>query len=294
MNNIQFLGDNGLSSSSANYIANKAKEKYQDLESKLNNIRLYKKDIKLLSNNSDSTPIALETSKDIFNIIPSMLSEIAQLKSLIAICREGLKSKKDATFKIKNMSFPEWCRDIKSIEQPVCPDQENSLTEEEYYNSLSIKERNRYYCLETIVSVIGKYIHSDGEFSKARMKYLDNQQNPIMVEGRGNDTIIYTYSSTYTNEEIEDMFFKLQSKHREYQAELNGMKHACEIAIEKDYAEKHTTYLKKYAEYQKNLKELQDEWLDYIKTETNRIAALKIVIPNSLQEIYNKVNSLGK
>lgn len=118
------------------------------------------------------------------------------------------------------------------MEKPLSPVAPHVLTEQEYYASLPIKERNRYYQLETVAAVIGKYIHPNDVLSDERKKLKYRIQHPHQVDGKGRDALIYTYEPSVSAEDVDNTFYELQKKHREVQAQLNSMKHDCEVAVE--------------------------------------------------------------
>ena len=82
-----FFGESGLTTTSANHIANIAKEKYQLLLKQLETITLYNTNIGLIGSEKQPLSYGMET---LSNVKPS-LETIAQLKSLIAWLREAIK-----------------------------------------------------------------------------------------------------------------------------------------------------------------------------------------------------------
>lgn len=139
-------------------------------------------------------------------------------------------------------------------EKPLSPVAPHVLTEQEYYASLPIKERNRYYQLETVAAVIGKYIHPDDVLSDERKKLKNRIQHPHQVDGKGRDALIYTYEPSVSAEDVDNTFYELQKKHREVQAQLNSMKHDCEVAIEESTNKSNTEYAVASSEYREALK----------------------------------------
>lgn len=287
---VNFFSTEGLTGTSANHIANQSKELYMNIESELKSIKFYSTAINLIGSNEKS--YISFASTDVQDI-PSKLNEIAQCKSLIAWIREAIKEK-DRMFKeIKEYSVSQYAQD-NNLEYPEFPKCDRPLTEKEYYDSLSVKDRNRYYSLETKAAVLGKYIHPDGELSKARKDFSNKLQNPISVSGSGRDSVIYKYEPEYNIEAIEKLFFELQKEHRSVQAELNGMKHLCEQAIRKSEIEAQAKHMRDIEKHKEQCAELHNNYEKYIQNKRKEIESLKIVIPNSLKSIYEKVNSLGK
>ena len=75
-----FFGETGLTNTSANFVANMAKEMYATSESYLDNMVFYDTTVKLIGT-SEETPINKGTDDTTW--IPQTMKEIAQLKSLI-------------------------------------------------------------------------------------------------------------------------------------------------------------------------------------------------------------------
>lgn len=287
-----FFGESGLTSTSANHVANLAKEYIQNLESVVNGVELTNISVKLLDSDNDNI-INLGMSVNDMLKLPESLDAICKAKSLIAWLREAIKTKEALLGDLYATSITEWIREnhISLPEQPV---EEHILTEKEYYSSLPIKERNRYYQLETQSAVLGKYIHPDGPFSIARKTAEQAARTPHKIEGSGRDTLIYSYSPSVSSQEVDAMFFDLQKKYREAQAQLNSMKHECEVAISKSTNEVNTTRAIQLEAYNNAFDMQSARFKEWKERKIQEYSNLKIVIPDSLKEIYTKINSLGR
>lgn len=281
-----------LTSTSANHIANLAKEYIQGVETQLNNICFVNVEVALISSTNASTIQTGVTSEDLDDL-QSMLDGVAQAKSLIAWLREGIKAKQSLIKDLQNITIGDWCKENEVV-MPEAPNYSHVLTEAEYYASLPIKERNRYYQLETEAAVLGKYIHPDGYLSDARKELKDKLQHPHKVDGKGRDALIYTYTPTVFIEEVDNVFFELQKKHREIQAQLNAMKYSCEQAINESTNKVNTEYAAASQKYQAELDGVLGAFKTWKDAKSQEYSKLKIVIPNSLLGIYNTINSLGK
>ena len=86
----------------------------------------------------------------------------------------------------------------------------------------------------------------------------------------------------------------LQQTYREYQAELNSIKHEIEEKVNKDTAEKNIAYAEACKTYSDTMKVLDAELTRKRKEAVTAASNLKIVIPDSLKDIYEKVSKLGK
>ena len=274
-----FFGESGLTTTSANHIANIAKEKYQLLLKQLETITLYNTNIGLIGSEKQPLSYGVET---LSNVKPS-LETIAQLKSLIAWLREAIKAKERLFEDVKSENFG-----LVAPIQPIC---ENVMTEDEYVATWSIKKRNRYYFLETMCATIGSYIHPNGAFAKAREEYMNNLTNPLRVVGQGRDTTIYEYVPSVDSEEVENTFMTLQSEYRSYQSELNSLKYEIEEAIRSDNLTKSNKYSSEMRNYEASLENYNAEIKTLRLKENERISNLKIIIPDSLQKIYQEVKA---
>lgn len=287
-----FFAEKGLTSTSANHVANLAKEYIQTIEFNLKYIKFYSETVELIDSDKPRI-IATGINLEELNNINDYINQIADAKSLIAWLREAIKRKDSLLIKVNLYDLNNYCKD-NNIEYPLSPVQKNALTEEEYYDSLSIKDRNRYYSLETKAAVIGKYIHPDSDYAQARKKLKSIIQTPCNIEGSGRDSIIHTKINSVSIEEVDDKFFELQDQHRTVQAELNSMKSKCKQAIDASTIECSADYTKEYQAYS-NIQKLLNSQLKEYKVELNKtVSNMKIVIPNCLQDIYNKVTNLSK
>lgn len=283
-----FFAESGLTSTSANHIANLAKEAYQNLENELNSVCFYTTKVSLLGTSSKEV---LQYGNQLIDI--TKLTRIAELKSLIAWLREAIKAKEQLTKDLSRMDLNKYC-EMMGINKPIQPVMEESLTEKEYYDSLNIKARNRYYQLETQAAVLGKYIHQNSPYAIAREGLAHKIANPKEVRGSGRDTLIYSYEPTVAITDVDDQFFELQNKYREIQAQLNAMKHECEVAMNESEVKVQTEFSTAFEQYTLEMEELRNKLRGYIIAENNRIKTLKIVIPDSLKSIYEYVSTLGK
>ena len=282
-----------LSSTSANHIANLAKEYIQSVETQLNNVNFFNIEIALMGSIGGANTIQTGNTSEVLNSLQSLLGEVALAKSLIAWLREGIKTKENLVKDLQDINLEDWCVE-NGITKPEIPNYGHILTETEYYASLPIKERNRYYQLETEAAVLGKYIHPDGHLSNARKELKDKLQHPHKVDGKGRDAIIYTYTPTINVAEIDNIFFELQKRYREVQAQLNAIKYNCEQAINESTNRVNTEYVTASQKYQAELKDILGVFKTWRDKKSQEYSKLKIIIPNSLLVIYNTINSLGK
>lgn len=287
-----FFGENGLTSTSANHVANLAKEAYAAEMSELESIQLYDESLSLLGSVGE-TPISTgSTSKDLAEV-RGRLSRVSALKSLIAWLREAIKARIALGEMLNDVSLREYC-EYKGIEYPEMPEREPSISEEDYLASLNIKERNAYFELETRCSTLGKFIHENGSFSNARKRLNNVLSNPNVIRDSGRDTTILHRKPSVKPNEVEDLFFELQAEHRKCQAQLNALKHRCDEALEADLMRKNQAYSLALQEYNDKMAFLRSQFDAWKTKEILGLKELKIVIPDSLKPIYDMVSALCK
>ena len=280
----KFLGKDGLTQTSANHLANIAKEMYESLEAKLDSIKLVSNSFTLAAVGT-SFPVSIASTKEELNDLASTLEQIARLKALISWLREGIKAKTNLCSSQEENEY------IKRL----IKEGRTELAEPELNNSPSIGAvlaskpesfQARYYAQEAKCATMGKYIHPDGHLSVARKEFFDRMKNPTEVRGRGQEAEIHTYSTAFTPEEVDGVFFALQKKYRAVQADFNALKAEVEnefSVLEKDYLKEHLANVEKWREL------VKQEILAY----REKVKALKIVIPESLRETYEKVNAVA-
>ena len=284
MKQNNMLGKDGLTITSANHLANIAKEMYEALVSKLSYLKFYSIDFMLavvgktfrVENESDQSELAS---------LSASLKEIGALKSLIAYLREGIKAKNKLN---SDSAFEEHVEELitagrKDLVKPVA---KKEVTFEEELAKLSAEQKARYYALEAKCATIGSFIHPDGAFAKARGEFFEHTKNPIQVVGKGQEAEINTFSSSFTAEQVDSVFFELQKEYRVLQAEFNKLK----SEVEEKVAEANKAIANEALASMKL-------WVDTRKVERNlydsEVKSLKVVIPQNLKEVYERVNAVA-
>lgn len=278
-----FFGPQGLTAASANHIADMAKENYQAIEKRFSLMDFHKRTVALIGS-SEETVLSYGTSREQFAGIQEDLNEVVDLKRLIAYLREAIKAKEVLAEEADNITSEKL--DSLLENQPV---KEPELTEREVMDSWTIKERNRFLSLETKCAVIGKFIHPDGDYSAARSMYMERMAAPKSVEENGRDTLVYTYYPNVDAAEVETLFFSLQAEHRSAQAELNGMKHDIEQTIAVDKAEKSGRWAVAQEKWAAEVALAREELNREREEKRKEVEALKIVIPDNLRQIYERL-----
>lgn len=286
MENV-FFGENGLTSTSANFIANQAKEYVESLKEYLSTTNFLDSTIELIGSDKETLSKKGFSTKEVQRI-DGVLNSIVSAYSLIAWLREALKAKENIDKQLRAMDINEWTRE-NNITLPEYPKAPAKLTEEEVISEWSVKDRNRYLTAQTFCSVYGKYIHPNGDFSKARKEFLNKKFNSVEYTECGSNTIIHRYTPTVEESVIESTFKNLQFEWREKQAIVNSYKHKVDTAIEDDYTERIAEYRNEYNKITEELDSYRTQYKEYIENKTREASALKIIIPNDLKTIYNIV-----
>lgn len=277
------LGKDGLTVTSANHVANIAKEMYEAAESRLKAMKLCSRDF-MLAVNGNTYRVENESEKADLETLGATLREIGELKSLIAYLREGIKAKEalkwDNTFETYiDELIKEGRKDL------VRPTAKTAPTFEMKFGELTAEQKARYYALEAKCATIGKYIHPDGAFAKARNDYFEHKQNPIEVVGSGQEAEVYEYTSHFTDEEVNEAFFALQKEYRSLQAELNKLK----AEVDEKVADENK-------EQNREMAAALQLWSEARKAERLKfdatVKALKVVIPQNLLGVYEKVKAV--
>lgn len=310
-----FLGEHGVTSTSANYVANVAKEMVRSEQEALDNLDfvtttvaddLYQVKCGRITKRGDNEEALMQ--------IPEKLDRVAKMKSLIGWLREGIKAKDEMIAKVKKMGDHE-IGHILQIQEPYhltesqrkndCWDDAAGFkfyltkvapTEEEYMKQLPEAEQRKIQLLQTKAAVMGKFIHEKGAFGMARKNAFECGRNPVVVERGGSikPTMFYTSHLEVSKEKIDEVYFSLQNAYREVQQELNALlfktkelwRKEC-LRIEEDNKVIMQEYDIAYRDYLQAIR----QWKEARVAE---ISDYKIIIPQELREIFDEVNHIGK
>lgn len=293
-NKIFYTNKGGITSTSANYIANIAKEYIEELKSKISNIQLFGISVKLISESGSGNVLTNAITKDEFNNISQILQDIGEANALIAWLREAIKDKDEKIRNLNQLSFDRYVElkniTIKNYESFT----EERPTMEDLIDKLNEKERAKYYASQAIASTYGNYVHTHGDLSRIRRDYQKKIQEPNYVVGEGRDTLLYSSNTNFTSEDVENLFFNLQAKHREFQAQYNSI----HFKLVDELNNEVESYKRKYDEYvnirNRDIERIENEKEIYIQSELKRISDLKIAIPERFNSIYEKINNIVK
>ncbi|MDE5726663.1 MAG: hypothetical protein K2H94_00880 [Duncaniella sp.] len=282
----------GLTMTSANHIANLAKEMIRGIETQLEAMVLYSTSVSLIGTDGSDELVKGNTREELEET-PAKLHAVAKAKSLIAWLREAIKAKERLIREVETLTLDEYAK-LMDITLPTPPKADTPLDADQYFASLSLDERNRYYETETLAAVLGKAIHPGGSFAEAREDLDRRIQTPRDVRGDGRDTLIYSYRPTVATESVDDLYFRLQKQYREAQAKVNASKFECERAVKESEIACDAKYTEELAAYNQELSLLNARLSTYRKERIKEISAYRIAVPQSLRDIFDKVSHLGK
>lgn len=284
-----FLAERGITSTSANHLANIGKEMIQDKEAELANIQLHSTTVELLNGERK----VLHHGYSDINRIQALIEDIARIYSFNAWVREAIKAKETILRQIDNLSIYDYCQS-KHIEYPKPPESVTFPTADDVLMRMSIKERNEYYTLEAYAATYGKHIHRTGDVSMARQRLQKVTKEPAVLQGQGRDAIVYSYEPTVSIEAMDQVFFELQKRYRENEARLNAIKAEIADTIKRESLEMQNRYKADTEKYNAEVQRLQNDFKTYQLETRAALAKLKIVLPDRLLPIYEELNTLGK
>ena len=291
--NEVFFGNHGLTSTSANHLANIAKEKIVSNEAKLKNLNFVTTTVDIVGSPADSgKTISRGYQEKELAEVRTLLSEIADMNAFCAWIREAIKAKEAEIKDVTERSFDDWLQENDlSLERPVLADKP---TEDDILEELNIRERNEYLQLEATAATIGKYIHPDGVYSKAREELHNRTMKPYSTEGTGKETLIYSYVPSIDQQKVDDLFFELQKWHRSNEQQLNRIKYEIKRKLGKKAIEQSRKYESECEAYHVKYQAYHSQFKAWQVEESARISLLKIVSPEDLQVIYDTICSLEK
>lgn len=288
-----FLAEKGITSTSANHLANLAKERIQDHEAELRNLQFYNENVELLTGERKT----LRKGYTDLNRIPLLINEIAKMYSFCAWVREAIRYKDNMINRLNELTLDDYCEEM-GIEMPERPLAPEDPTQEDILARMSIKDRNDFFTLEAIAATFGKHIHNTdnitGDVAVARAELQKVSKQPSQLEGRGRDSVLHSFEPTVDVEQVDDLFFKLQAQYRAYEARVNSIKADINKTIKDETLANRNRFENESNEYSRKIQQLNIEKEKYVIEMRAKIGNLKIVIPDRQLDTFNMLNSLGK
>lgn len=289
-----FFGTKGITSTSANHIANIAKEVMEESRALLENITFVNCNVGLISSDVSRLTEKGYDTDELGNIVSS-INRVAECNALIAYLREAIKAKEEELAYIEGISTSKFLK-IKGIEI-VDPRSSHSLdfmTEDDAIALLSQQERTRYLILEATAAAIGNRIHPGKSFAEARRKLELKRKEPIKLVGSGSDALVYTYSPSADVDEVNETFMQLQSAHRTANKQLNSLKFKVKQIMDDHNLKAKREYAAQSEEYDRVIATYAKQAEAFIEEQKKELLELKIVIPSDFQKLFDELNSLIK
>lgn len=284
-----YLNEKGITSTSANHLANLAKESIKEAEAILDNISFVNKRVELINGEKKD----LRINENRLPEISTLLNRISNMHAFCAWVREAIKEKESLLSEIDHLDLAKFCK-IKEIELPEFPTRPLVTTTEEVMREMNIKEKNRYLTLEAFASTYGEYIHPGGSIANAREDFYKRLNVPNETSGSGRDMVIYSYSPVVSQGKLDSTYLALQESHRKYEKELNAIKYQVKEEANRRNSVAQAEFNKEYSVYSAEIEKLNNALAAYKIKGREEIVNLKIVIPDSLKETYEYLEALGK
>jgi len=291
--NKVFFGESGITSTSATYLCNIARELLKDIESSLNSISFITEEVTLFgSENKIRTKEGYNLSE--LSDLDSKLTKAAQLKAFIAWMSEGIRAKDVESERLKEYTLSDFTKDFPEY---IVQRSENSTLDINYgLGKLSISERVKYLFSEALTSSIGKYIHNNGALRKAYSELLNIAHNKVNITTEAKDSIVVVTNKipSVDTKEVEKIMLKYQDLRRENEKVLNSLKSKV-----KDYDHEYQMYLNleqkvDVESYKEDMEIVRSKYNEYVLNKRSEIENFKIIIPDELRDIYNTLHTLSK
>lgn len=291
--NKVFFGESGITSTSATYLCNIARELLKDIESSLNNISFITEEVTLFgSENKIRTKEGYNLSE--LSDLDSKLTKAAQLKAFIAWMSEGIKAKDVESEKLREYTLSDFIKDFP--EYVVQRSKDSTLDPNYGLGKLDVSERVKYLFSEALTSSIGKYIHNNGALRKAYSELLNIAHNKVNITTEAKDSIVVVTNKipSVDTKEVEKIMLKYQDLRRENEKVLNSLKSKI-----KSYDHEYQMYLtledKAASEsYNEKMEVVRSKYNEYVLNKRSEIEKLKIIIPDGLRSIYNDLHTISK
>ena len=290
-------GEKGMTSTSANKLANLAKERNREDMLFIDSVRFLTEEISLLANPAEKVTMSEGMKGDIteFSKIREAMMRVTRFNSFISWVREAIKAKDTMISNVKLTSLTEWCKK-NNIELPKAPHNnvEEELEENRAASKVSIEDMARFFIAESKASVLGQSIHPDGSLARARQNLIEASVHHSYREGDGKDMVITTVIPTADIKEVTDFYMSLQSDWRHAESLVNQSKGEWEQADGELRLHLTNEYNKKMREHENLTARIKSDWEKWKLEEVRRIGKLKIRIPGLLQPVLDELLSLGK
>lgn len=290
-------GEKGMTSTSANKLANLAKEHNREDMLLIQNVRFYNEVMTLLVNPSEKVTISegLIGTQEEFDKLRDALLRTARFNAFIAWVREAISAKEALISEVNDTTLTAWCRKqgVKYPDEPEL-DIDETMQETRAAAQATVDEMARYFVNQSLASVLGQAIHPEGPIDEARRTLIEASMTPSTTEGYGKDIVIKTKETTATPDSVTAFYMALQSEWRHAEAAVNEAKGKWQMADKVRFIELTNEYNALMREYEMTVSRIKADWENWKLEETGRLGKLKIRIPPVLQPVLDELLSLGK
>ena len=263
-----YFNASGLTSSEANYVCERIKERLKPIQDLVNTIETHTSSI-------DGEPLDnFEKVDD----IGEKLTEIGSLYAISAYLRTAIKEKENRLDvlikKLTNVQI-----EVEKEVEPIDYEHLNRLREvtiEDYLKTLSLEEVVRYKEAEAKAAHIGKYIHN---FDEVRTNLTKKEL--ITLKQVGEQVFKIKNVPLYDLAELQELQEQLLAQHREVESEVNFYKAQFRTFQNNAQLQYEQELQKLQQERQKKVTALVVEKTAELMKIKETVAGFRIVVPNS-------------
>ncbi|MCH5213748.1 MAG: hypothetical protein J1E97_01045 [Muribaculaceae bacterium] len=290
-------GEKGMTATSANKLANLAKERNREDMLLIQNVRFYNEVMTLLVKPSEKVVLSegMNGSQQEFDKLREALLRTARFNAFISWVREAIAAKEALIKEVNDTEVCSWCKK-QGIEYPTAPENEvdKEMHESRSAAQATIDEMARYFANQSMASVLGQAIHPEGPIDEARRALIEATMAPSQTEGYGQDTVIKTKEATATTDAVTAFYMALQAEWRHAEAAVNEAKGKWQSADKERLIELVNEYDAKKRDYNLKLAKIEADFGQWQLQETRRLGKLKIRVPAALQPVLDELLTLGK
>lgn len=281
----QFFSNTGLTSTSANYICNVAKEYLETLHEEIRAFKPYDTYMGLIDSSNKHLVSSGNTN---LSILQEHTHVIAEINGFVAWLREAIKQKDDL------LQYAEVQVRYSFRPAPEYPSRPTPVTKEDIMKEWSVEKLSKYYALEAVATHYGKYIHPKMPISEMKSDFIKKINNPKVVTGEGHDAMLKEYQPTVELHDVNFTFMQLQQTYREAEKRLNSIKAEIEEAITEQNRVQSNYHQQLLSQYKVDQQLWESELQQAIEDEIEKISQYKIIIPEQFKAAYDFLNNLGK
>lgn len=297
-NDVYFSETDGLTSASANHIATMANVYATERRQSISGLCLWQTEIQVIG--SDVKTVT-QVPNDCLADIPQAVEDISKANALTAWLREAVKERDAAMKHVHDNKAGYWAAKLGWTVptlpvQPIAPEVNFSDRKTVLGAGFTLKEHNRFIELNSTLAVYGEFIHDKGLLTRQRNQLAELRNHPSKVDQNGRDTVITTHQTVAADDRLNAVYAQMQAEYRKLQAEKNGLEAKWgrlaldyQVRLKTEYDQQMRRYNHDMEAYRAAVQELESRVSDWKREETDRLASLRIVIPNALRPVYEKI-----